>query len=182
MAERTGKGRQPRAPMSAARAVTILEQLEARRIGVWLEGGWGIDALLERETREHDDLDVIVPLDQAEEIESALRELGHQAKRGGAPTSFELVDDHGHQVDVHPVAFQPNGDGVYRMESGEDWTYPAAAFAGTGRIAGRRVKCLTPDIALVCHSTGYALDATHQRDVEALSERFGLPLPPFETA
>jgi lincosamide nucleotidyltransferase A/C/D/E len=182
MAERTGKGREPREPMSAARAVMILEQLEARGIGVWLEGGWGIDALLERETREHDDLDVIVPLDQAEEIESALRELGHRTKRGGAPTSFELVDEHGHQVDVHPVAFQANGDGVYRMESGEDWTYRAAAFAGRGRIAGRPVRCLTSDIALVCHSTGYALDATHRRDVEALCERFSLPLPQFETA
>src|SRR5215207_4956080 len=117
MAERTGKGREPRARMSSTRAVAIIEQLEARGIRVWLEGGWGVDALLERETREHDDLDVIVSLDQAEEIESALRELGQQTKCGGAPTSFELVDDHGHQVDVHPVAFQANGDGVYRMES-----------------------------------------------------------------
>ena len=181
MAERTGKDRQPRAAMSAPQAAAILDELERRGIVVWLEGGWGIDALLERETREHDDLDVIVSIDQAGEIEAALRELGHQTKRGAAPTSFELVDEQGHQVDVHPVSFQPDGDGVYRMENGKDWTYPAAAFAGAGRIAGRRVRCLTPDVALVCHSTGYALDGVHQRDVEALCERFGLPLPRFET-
>jgi lincosamide nucleotidyltransferase A/C/D/E len=182
MAERTGKIRQPQAPMSAARAAAILGELEARGIVVWLEGGWGIDALLEQETREHDDLDVIVSLDQVEAIETALRELGFETKRGEAPLSFEVVDGHGRQVDVHPVSFLPSGEGLYLMEGGRDWTYPAHSFAGTGEIAGRPMRCLTPDIALVCHSTGYALDAVHQRDVEALCERFSLPLPPFQTA
>jgi lincosamide nucleotidyltransferase A/C/D/E len=182
MVERTGKSRQPRAPMSAARAVAILDELEARGIVVWLEGGWGIDGLLGRQTREHDDLDGIVSLDQVEPIESALRELGYETKRGEAPLSFEVVDEEGHQVDVHPVSFLPSGEGLYLMEGGGDWTYPAHSFAGSGEIAGRPVRCLTPDIALVCHSTGYALDAVHQRDVEALCERFSLPLPPFQTA
>jgi lincosamide nucleotidyltransferase A/C/D/E len=182
MVERTGKSRQPRAPMSAARAVAILDQLEACGIVVWLEGGWGIDGLLGRKTRTHDDLDVVVSLEHVEPVESALRELGYETKRGNAPLSFEVVDKQGHQVDVHPVSFLPSGAGVYLMESGKDWTYPASSFAGSGEIAGRAVRCLTPDIALVCHSTGYALDAAHQRDVQALCERFGLPLPPFRTA
>jgi lincosamide nucleotidyltransferase A/C/D/E len=178
MAERTGKERRPQAPMSAAPATAVLDHLEARAVVVWLEGGWGIDALLRRETRAHDDLDVIVSLDQVEQIEAALRELGYDTKRGEAPLSFEVVDADGHQVDVHPVAFQPSGDGVYLMEGGRDWTYPASSFAGSGEIAGRPVRCLTPEMALVCHSTGYVLDAAHRRDVEALCERFGLPVPP----
>jgi len=168
--------------MSAARAAAILEHLEGDGIAVWLEGGWGIDALLERETRAHDDLDVIVSIDGVQQIEGALRELGYETKGGEAPLSFELVDAAGHQVDVHPVTFQPSGEGVYLMEGGRVWTYPASSFACSGAIAGRRVRCLTPETALVCHSTGYALDAAHQRDVNALCERFGLPLPPFETA
>ena len=182
MAERTGKGRRPSAAMSAARAAAIVEHLEERGIAVWLEGGWGIDALLGRETREHDDLDVIVSLDQAAEIEDALRSLGYDTKRGEAPKSFEVVDAEGQQVDVHPVAFQPSGEAVYLMDAGREWTYPAGSLAGCGEIAGRPVRCLTPDMALVCHSTGYALDAAHQRDVEALCDRFRLPLPPVETA
>jgi len=35
---------------------------------------------------------------------------------------------------------------------------------------------------LLSHTTGYALDAAHQRDVAALSERFGLPLSSYRSA
>ena len=182
MTARTGRDRQPRAPMSAARAVAVLEHLRRRGIPAWLEGGWGIDALLRRQTREHDDLDVILDLEQADEAESALLELGYATKRGAAPLSFELVDDEGHQVDVHPVSFLPNGDALYRMDDGRDWTYPAGSFVEAGRIAGRCVGCLTPELALVCHSQGYALDDEHQRDVHAVCDQFGLAFPAIRTA
>jgi hypothetical protein len=68
------------------------------------------------------------------------------------------------------------------MEGGKKWTYPAAGFTGMGRIDGREVPCLTPEVMLICHSGGYALDADHVRDVELVSERFGLPLPEFRCA
>jgi hypothetical protein len=37
-------------------------------------------------------------------------------------------------------------------------------------------------MALVCHSEGYALDETHQQDVAALCERYGLALPAYRRA
>jgi lincosamide nucleotidyltransferase A/C/D/E len=101
---------------------------------------------------------------------------------GGAPLSFELVDDEGRQVDVHPASFGPDGAGVYRMANGADWTYPAHGFAGRGVVLGRAVPCLTPDVVMVNHTTGYALDEAHRRDVLALGERYGIPVPPFETS
>ena len=93
-----------------------------------------------------------------------------------------MVDARGHQVDVHPISFAPNGDGVYKLGNGEDWVYPSTAFTGTGTILGRRVACLTPEVVIVAHTTGYALDKAHQRDAEALSERFGISLPAFGKA
>jgi hypothetical protein len=93
-----------------------------------------------------------------------------------------LVDVDGHQVDVHPVAFNNAGDGIYRMRVGADWIFPAAGFKGAGNILGREVPTLTPEVVLVNHTTGYALDEQHQRDVEALSERYGIPLPEFRRA
>ena len=168
--------------MSAGRAATLLGRLEERDVDVWLEGGWGIDALLGRETREHDDLDLIVRLEHLAALETALRELGYRFGFADGPLSFEVVDDEGHQVDVHPIARRPNGDAVYLMEDGREWTYPAGSLTGRGEIAGRPVKCLAPNMALVCHSQGYALDETHQRDVAALCARYGLPVPPYRTA
>jgi hypothetical protein len=65
------------------------------------------------------------------------------------------------------------------MLGGGEWIFPAAAFGGSGHILGRRVPCLTPEVVLVNHTTGYALDEEHERDVRALAERYGLALPEF---
>jgi len=165
--------------MDGERVLDLLACLDDHEITVWVDGGWGIDALLGTQTRAHDDLDLVARIDDAERIQRVLDELGYALEHGGAPLSFELVDAAGHQVDVHPASFTPSGDGVYRMASGEDWVYPAGGFAGIGHILGREVHCLTPEVMLVGHSTGYTLDEDHRRDVRALSEKFALPLPVF---
>jgi lincosamide nucleotidyltransferase A/C/D/E len=179
----TGRGRTPQADMGAAGVLELVSRFEARAIPVWLDGGWAIDALLGEQTRPHDDLDLVSRLEDSERIEDTLGELGYVLGFGGPPHSFELVDGDGHQVDVHPASFRANGDGVYKMANGGDWIFPAAGFGGDGgRILGRRVPCLTAEVVLVNHTTGYALDEAHQRDVRALSARFGIPLPAFRTA
>jgi lincosamide nucleotidyltransferase A/C/D/E len=168
--------------MSAEDVAAILDRLEAAGLTVWVDGGWGIDALIGRQTRPHDDLDLVAPLEDSTRIEHALNELGYELAGGGAPLSFELVDPAGRQVDVHPASFTPAGDGIYRRASGEEWIYPAAGFVGVGRILGRDVPSLTPEVVLVNHTTGYALDEAHRRDVTALCERYDLPLPEFRRA
>lgn len=174
----TGRGREPQAEMDAQRVLYLLALLDG--IDVWIDGGWAVDALLGEQTRVHDDLDLVSRIEDTERIVDALP--GYAVGYGGPPHSFELVDAEGHQVDVHPATFQPNGDAVYATWDGGEWVFPAAGFAGRGRILGSEVRCLTPEVVLVNHTTGYALDDEHQRDVRALSERFGLPLPPFRTA
>ena len=168
--------------MDGPRVVDLVEHLRSRGVGVWLDGGWAVDSLLGEQTRPHDDLDVVVPLEDCPRLVAALAAHGYAVARGGPPQSFELVDAEGHQLDVHPFARTPTGDGVYRLENGGDWIYPAAGFAGAGLVEGRAVPCLTPEVVLVNHATGYALDVAHRRDVEALAARYGLPLPAFETA
>lgn len=167
--------------MDAARVLDLLADLQACDIPVWLDGGWAIDALLGEQTRPHDDLDLVSRLEDSARIEQALGQLSYVRAGGAPPLSFELVDDEGHQVDVHPAAFVASGDGIYRMTNGEDWVYPAAGFRGVGLILGREVPCLTPEVTMINHTTGYVLDEDHQRDVEALSERYGIPLPEFPT-
>lgn len=168
--------------MDATRVLDLLSHLEAQGIRVWLDGGWAIDALLGEETRPHDDLDLVSRLEDSARIEEALGERGYVLGYGGPPHSFELVDGEGHQVDVHPASFRPNGDGIYRMDENRgDWIFPAAGFSGSGRIRGRQVPCLTPEVVMVNHTTGYVLDEAHQQDARALSDRYGIPLPTFRT-
>jgi lincosamide nucleotidyltransferase A/C/D/E len=163
--------------MNAERVLELLADFERRDISVWLDGGWAVDALLGAQTRAHDDLDVVSRAEDTDRIVAVLGERGYAVGYDASPSCFVLVDAEGHQVDVHPATFAPNGDGIYRMENGEDWIFPAAGFRGIGHVLGRQVPCLTPEVVLVNHATGYELDEEHERDIMALSRRYGLPLP-----
>ncbi len=87
-----------------------------------------------------------------------------------------MLDSLGRQVDIHPVVFHERGDGVYRMRNGEDWVYPSCGFAGKGRVLDLWVRCLSPEVQVLCH-TGYELDEDDFRDMHALHERFGVGAP-----
>lgn len=168
--------------MDAACVLDLLSLLGARGLPVWIDGGWAIDALLGEQTRPHDDLDLVSRLEDSAQIEQALAERGYVLGYGGPPHSFELVDDAGHQVDVHPASFGPDGDAVYQMADGGEWIFPAAGFRGAGgRILRRVVPCLTPEVVMVNHTTGYVLDEAHQQDVRLLGARCGIPVPEFRT-
>jgi lincosamide nucleotidyltransferase A/C/D/E len=129
--------------------------------------------LLGEQTREHDDLDVVVARSIVPLLIEVLADEGYEVAKGQLPTCIVLLDSTGRQVDVHPVDFDDAGDGVYRMEDGRDWAYPAAGFAGNGRVLGRRLRCLTPEVQVLCHA-GYELGETDHHDLAVLRGRFGI--------
>jgi lincosamide nucleotidyltransferase A/C/D/E len=176
MAREPGSFRRPRREMPAQELVAIVSALEEAGIAVWLDGGWAVDAALGEETRVHDDLDLVVALDDVGRVRETLAARGYALARGEPPCCFDLRDPEGRQVDVHPVTFADSGDGLYVMEEGGTWPYPAAGFAGVGTVLGRRVRCLTPDVQILCH-TGYEPTLESYDDVWALSRRFELPVP-----
>jgi lincosamide nucleotidyltransferase A/C/D/E len=175
--QRAYRGRRPSEPMTAEEVSRLLGVFEREGVRVWLDGGWGVDALLEEQTREHDDLDLVVELADVPVLTSLLDTAGYEVVAGGAPKSFVAVDPDGRQVDVHPVVFDDRrGGGVYLMDDGREWVYPADGFAGGGRVAGRSVTCLTPEIQVLVHD-GYELEDKDYRELLLLHERFGVELP-----
>ena len=131
--------------MDAPTLVALVDLLEEHGIDVWLDGGWGVDALLGDQVREHDDLDLVAELAHSQLIIETLEDAGYELVDGAPPKSFVLVDVDGRQVDVHPVVFdEERGGGVYVMGAGEEWVYPAEGFSGRGLVAGRPVRCLVP--------------------------------------
>jgi len=174
--QRAYRGREPSAPMDALSLVRVLERLEQGGIDVWLDGGWGVDALLGHETREHDDLDLVAELRHSDRIIELLGDLGYELVDGAPPVSFVLVDRRGRQVDVHPVTFDAEGGGVYLLRVGGQWIYPAEGFTGTGSVSARTVRCLTPEVQVLVHA-GYELAEKDFRELYLLRERFGVELP-----
>jgi lincosamide nucleotidyltransferase A/C/D/E len=165
--------------MTAQDVVEVIDALEHAGVDVWVDGGWGVDALLEQQTREHDDLDTVVGVDDVPRLVVVLADLGHNEIRTwpDSPEVFVLRAADDRRIDVHPVRFRENGDGVQKIEGGKEWTFPARGFTGTGVIGGRRVRCLTPEVQVLCHA-GYELQESDAHDMRALHERFGIDLLP----
>lgn len=164
--------------MTSEALVELLDCFDAAGIAVWLDGGWGVDALLKEQTRKHKDVDVIPQVSDVLLLREVLSKRGFSFKEGKPPDSLVLADGEGLEVDVHAVRFDEAGSGVYRMQDGGDWIFPAESFEGRGRVDGRGVRCLSPKAQVLCHAQGYLPVEKDLCDMERLHERFGVDLPP----
>lgn len=162
--------------MSADDVWDILTRLEAVGIGNWVDGGWGVDALLGMQTRTHDDLDIVIAAKDLDVARNALHALGFIVAVDELPTRCVLRDAGDRRIDVHPVTFDKAGGGIQRLPGGQVFRYPPEGLAGRGTIAGRSVRCLTPELQLRCHLS-YEPDDDDRQDVRLLCERFGLVIP-----
>jgi lincosamide nucleotidyltransferase A/C/D/E len=161
---------------SATDVLAILDRLAAAGVRCWLDGGWGVDALLGVQTRPHDDLDLVVAAEQLPALYAALALDGYTVAEDALPTRAVLRAPPDRRVDLHPVTFDAEGGGTQQLPDGASFRYPPAGFHGRGVIAGRAVACLTAEVQLLCH-TGYDLDDNDRRDVRALCARFRLEAP-----
>jgi len=157
--------------------VELLDRFESAGVRVWIDGGWGVDALVGDQLRAHDDLDVVVGIEDVPTVQHVLRSSRYTVRDREAPLSFMTVDPDGRQVDVHPVSFDEQGNGLYQMDDGDTWTYPAAGLVGAGSIGGKPVRCLTPELQMRVHA-GYELEAKDHEEIRILHERFGVAPPP----
>ena len=132
--------------MNVGDVIQVVDALEAAGVAVWVNGGWGIDALLGEQTRPHDDLDVVMRAEDIEPTLRALGELGFSMMTDELPQGFVVRDSADRRVDFHPVRFQSDGSGAQPMNDGTEWTYPAEGFSGSGSIGGRAIRCLTPEV------------------------------------
>ena len=162
--------------MPAEAALKLLRLFEAAGIDVWLDGGWAVDAALGEQTRLHKDLDIILQASDLLRLREVLDD-SFQPREGGTESNFVLADGQGLEIDVHAIVFDRSGNGVYRMSNGEDWIFPAAGFAGRGDILGVSVRCLSPEVQVLCHAHGYVPSAKDLQDMELIEARFGVELP-----
>jgi lincosamide nucleotidyltransferase A/C/D/E len=155
----------------------IYGRLRALGIEVWLDGGWGVDALLGKQTRPHSDLDVVVQQSDLPKLRRLLEADGYGdvPRDDTSPWNFVLGENHGREVDVHAIVLDAKGNGLYGpVEKGV--MYPAGSLDGTGKIDGEAVRCITPQWMIKFHS-GYPLKEKDFRDVAALCEKFGFDYP-----
>jgi len=162
--------------MQAADVLAVLAALDAAGVPVWLDGGWGVDALVGRQTRPHSDLDLVSALDQADRAVDAFAPLGFAVAEDAWPTRLVLRDGAGRQIDCHTVTFDAAGGGVQALPDAPAFRYPPEGFRGTGTVAGQPVACLNAEVQVLCH-LGYPPDADDYHDMRLLHECCGVALP-----
>ena len=77
--------------MNSSAVVELLRFLDEGDIEVWLDGGWGVDALLGLETRPHKDVDIIARLSDTEKLRDVLHGKGFVIRPGGTASNFVLA-------------------------------------------------------------------------------------------
>jgi lincosamide nucleotidyltransferase A/C/D/E len=162
--------------MRAQDVVEILDCLGVAGVRVWLDGGWGVDALIGRQTRGHDDLDLVIPLGESDLARRAFTVLGFELIEDESTLCFVACDADDRRVDVHTVAFDSEGGALQRQEDGSLWRYPSEGFSGLGRVDGREMACLSAEVQVLCH-LNYEPDKTDRRDMELLARSRGMTLP-----
>jgi lincosamide nucleotidyltransferase A/C/D/E len=163
--------------MTAEDVVGFYNELEKLGVQIWIDGGWGVDALLEESTRIHGDLDILVQKKDVAAVRSLLESRGYEVvpRDDLSDLNFHLRDNHGHEIDFTVIEFDEEGNGIYGpVENGE--MNPADSFKGEGSINGQPVRCVSPQYA-VQFRTGYELRDIDRQDVMALCDKFGLELP-----
>jgi len=136
----------------------------------WPAGGWGIDALVGRQTRPHRDLDLAVDAVDLAAAVAVLADLGYAAETDWLPVRLELAAPGERWVDLHPVVFDAHGDGRQAGLDGGHFDYPAGELV-VGSIEGHAMPCLSLTRQRVFHS-GYPL---RPQDVADLAELDRLP-------
>lgn len=139
--------------MDIGEVLGVLADLTEAGCSVWVAGGWGVDALVGRQTRLHRDLDLALDARDETAALGALERRSYRVETDWRPVRVELVGEGRGWVDVHPVGFDGTGHGRQADLGGGQFDYPPGAF-GQGTLGGVHIPCLSRDQQLLFH-TGY---------------------------
>ena len=162
--------------MTEEDVLAVIDVLEERAIPVSVAGGWAVDALVGRVTREHGDLDLAIDTTLVDRAVGVLGRIGLRVDVDERPARLALGDGR-RAVDLHPVVWGSDGTGIQDGFGGERFTYPPGSTDAAGRIGGRTVRCLTPQLLIAFH-LGYEPRPIDRQDMAALARQFDLELPP----
>jgi len=101
--------------MTSESVLSLLLFLESHGIEVIVDGGWGVDALLGEQTREHADLDIALQHRYVPELRRLLGERGYTEIQVSdtRDCNFVLKDLQGNRLDVHSFTFDDKENNIF---------------------------------------------------------------------
>lgn len=159
--------------MSENEVINLLKKIEHIGIEVWIDGGWGVDALLGQQTRQHNDIDIFVQKKDSTEFIEMLISSGYSETKVEFTTNDHTVwrNIDSQIIDLHLFEFV----GEDRLRFNNE-IYPSYIISGEGIIGGICVRCFTVESQLLYHQ-GYEHKEKDEHDVHLLCKTFKLPIP-----
>lgn len=163
--------------MEARDVIDIVLMFEQANIEVWVEGGWGIDALLGAQNRDHGDVDLVVDAPRASDARNLLADAGFTPIFEDPPGRASYMDARERCVDLSFAVADRYGDrwNINRSAGRGEPDYPFDCFT-YGWIGGHKVGCLGPEVQ-IAHHVGYEVEDVDFFDMGLLRERFDIALP-----
>jgi lincosamide nucleotidyltransferase A/C/D/E len=147
--------------MSLSDVIAVLAAVRSVGCRFWLEGGWGVDALVGHQTRPHRDVDLDFDAEFETDLLEVLAGLGYAVETDWRPNRVELVAARGRWVDLHPLVIDANGDARQAALDG-GWHEFDKSWFTTGSLGGVPVPCMSVEAQRLFHS-GY-----ERREVDLL--------------
>ena len=159
--------------MTSADVLKIYNRFKESGIDIWIVGGWCVDALVGKQTREHDDLDIAVNQKDNAKLRQLLLNDGYKEEPRSDSSEFMYVmtNDTGQSVDVHAFEYDEDGKIICGIE------FPFGSLTETGFINGQKVNCVEPEFMLRFISW-YEPREKDIHDIKVLCEKFGFESPP----
>lgn len=160
--------------ITSEQVLSIYRGLEERGIKIWIDGGWAVDALLGKETRPHQDLDIALQNKNYMQAKRFFEEQGYAEIERTEDKKWDIVlgNPEGLEVEIHTFNTNEHGD----TASEPYWNgYDAKSLKGEGWISGYPVRCVSIDQLVKTHDhTKRSLKQTDYQDIQLLEEKFGI--------
>jgi lincosamide nucleotidyltransferase A/C/D/E len=158
------------AGMASGAVMALVSWLEEAHVTYQVNGGWAVDALAGRQTRDHGDLDVFLDADKLQDAVDWLQSKGYEQVVQELPVRVELRRGED-AVDLHPMVLDSEGNGV-QQGFGDAVFHHRSDRRTVGSIDGRGVVVAALD-RLVELRAGYEPRPVDAHDLAVLIDLTG---------
>lgn len=123
--------------------ITVIDILENAEITYWIDGGWGVDILAGKQTRDHRDIDINFDSRYTEKLLHILFEYGY--------------------LDIHPFVLHEDGTAKQASLEGDWYQFDKDLF-GSSVFEGRTIPCISVKGQKLFYS-GYELRDKDRHDI-----------------
>jgi lincosamide nucleotidyltransferase A/C/D/E len=153
--------------------IDLLKKAEDIGVNLWIDGGWGVDALVGYQTRPHNDIDIFIQKKDTDIFTKMLNSNAYRETKMEFTTDVHkaFCDSCKRIIDLHIFEFTKDGNLRYENE-----IYPSKVLDGKGKIGRITVHCLTAEAQILYHQ-GYEHKEKDIQDVLLICKTFDFPIP-----